>query len=183
MTVHTFDAATSNKHDTHDWWPTLYQRAFPRYTTHDLVSDVTLQKAGIDHRLHLSGGGELLVDCKCRCQSKTWHDDLLVEVWSDRERSVAGWARKPLRCHYVAYAWPQFQVGFVIPFHLLQRAYERNKDAWKEATEQQGSGFRVVDADNGSYTTRSVAVPLERLMADVAEAMTVYFTEDAEPFA
>lgn len=184
MTVHTFDAASAGRHDIHEWWPTFYRRAFPDYTTHDVVTDVKLQRAGIDHRIHLSGGAEILVDAKCRCEADRWHDDLLVEVWSKRDQRVPGWARKALRCHYIAYAWPQFEVGYVVPFHMLQRAYERNKAAWAElAKSRTDNGFRVVDADNGSYVTRSVAVPVERLRRDVAEAMVVYFYEAGEPFA
>jgi hypothetical protein len=38
-----------------------------------------------------------------------------------------------------------------------------------------------VNADNGTYTTKNFAVPIDRLVTDVAGAMTVYFSEEAEP--
>lgn len=180
--VHTFDAAAAGEHDTHPFWADLYGRFFADYASHSVVTDKIAQKAGIDHRVLLDGGGEVLIDCKCRCTSKRWHDDILVEVWSDRDRRVPGWSRKPLRCHYVAYGWPQFEVGFMVPFHALRRAYERNKDEWAALCADASSGLRIVDANNGRYVTRSVAVPLNRLLADVAEAMTVYLDPKCEAF-
>lgn len=180
--VHTFDAATSGEHDTHPFWGELYARFFGDYVTHETVTDKRRQKAGVDHAIKLDGGGEVLVDCKCRCTSERWHDDILVEVWSDRAGRVPGWARKSLHCHYVAYGWPQLGVGFMVPFHALRRAYERNKETWAELCQQPESGLRVVDANNGRYVTRSVAVPLSRLLSDVAEVMTVYIDPDCEPF-
>lgn len=180
--VHTFDADTAGDHDTHEFWGQLYRRYFTDYATHSVVTEKAAQKSGIDHRVRLSGGGEVLVDCKCRCSSERWHDDILVEVWSDRAGRKPGWARKSLRCHYIAYGWPQFEVGFMVPFHALRRAYERNKDAWAALCEDDSSGLRVVDANNGRYVTRSVAVPLKRLLSDVAEAGTVYIDPKCEPF-
>lgn len=175
--VHQFDPDTAGQHDAHEWWPTWYRRAFDTYTSHDIVTDKALQRAGIDHRVHLSGGAVLLIDVKCRCTAKRWHEDVLVEAWSDAQRRIPGWARKPLRCHYLAYAWPQYEVGFLIPFHLLRLAYERNKHQWGAA-----GFYDRVNADNGTYTTKSFAVPVERLTGDVADAMTVYFSDEAEPF-
>lgn len=178
MAVHQFE--TSLNSDNAEWWALVYGQAFPDYVTHDLVSDVKLQKAGIDHRVRLKGGGELLVDVKVRDK---WYPDVAVEVWSDKQRKVPGWVLKPLHCHYVAYAFPTCEVAFLLPFHLLQLAYQQNKDEWaKLANDRADNGFRLVDADNGSYVTRSVAVPIERLTKDVANAMTVYFSEDGKPF-
>lgn len=177
MAVHKFDLATAGQHDSHEFWPTFYTRAFPGYLSHEVVTEKRLQIAGIDHRLKLEGDGEHLVDVKCRCTSPTWRDDVLIEVWSDRDRKIKGWARKPLRCHLIAYAWPQYEVGFVVPFLLLRRTYERNKKQWA------ADGLRLVDARNEGYTTRSVAVPIDRLTREVAESMTVYFKEDQEPWA
>ncbi len=174
--VHHFDAATAGVHDAHDWWPTWYRRAFPDYVTHEVVTDTKSQKLGIDHRVTMEGGAVALVDIKCRCTSKTYHDDFLVEVWSDVAGRRLGWSRKKSHCQYIAYVWPQYEFGVLIPFQLLRTTYERHKHAWKR------DGLRVVDAQNRSYVTRNVAVPLERFKSDVAEAMTVYFSAEAEPF-
>lgn len=176
MAIHQFDAGSSGDHDLHDCWALFYRRGFAGYVTHDVVTDKTLQKAGIDHRVHLDGGGEILVDVKCRCQSTTWRDDVLIEVWSDKGRKVPGWARKALRSHYVAYGWPQYGVAYLVPFLLLRRAYERNKHKWAK------DGLTVVTAKNTTYDTVSVAVPYARLLQEVSEAMTVYASDDMEPF-
>lgn len=182
MTVHEFNPARAGEHDAHDWWGQWYRQAFPGYVTHDIVTERNQQRAGIDHRVRLDGGAEVLVDVKCRCQSKSWRDDFLVEVWSDVQGRRPGWARKPLHCQFVAYVWPQYEVGFLIPFHLLRLAYENHKTEWAELAKQGGSGFRVVDAENTTYTTRNVAVPLEEFTRSVAEAMTVYFSDEGKPF-
>lgn len=174
--VHAFDASTCGEHDVHPFWTTIYQRAFPEYVTHDVVSDVALQKFGIDHRLHFNGGGELLIDVKCRCLSKSWHDDILIEVWSDKGRSIPGWARKPLRTHYIAYGWPQYGVAFLVPFHLLRLVYEKNKTQWA------ADGVQPVVARNSGYDTVSVAVPYKRLLSELTQAMTIYADESLEPF-
>lgn len=178
MVVHHFDPKVNS--DGAEWWSTVYRRAFPDYVTHDLVSDVALQKAGIDHRVHLRGGGELLVDVKVREQ---YWPDVAVEVWSDKQRRRPGWVLKSLRSHYVAYAFPSAEVAVLLPFHLLQLAYQQNKHEWAAlAKDKAANGFREVNANNGTYTTLSVAVPIDRLCQDVAAAMTVYFHEDGRPF-
>ncbi len=125
MTVHDF--ATTQNEDAADWWQLVYRRAFVAYERHEVVTDRRLQKAGIDHKVYLSGGGIILVDVKTRSR---WFPDVIIEVWSDRSRHVPGWARKPLQCHYVAYAFPTCEIAYLLPFHLLQRAYERHKHEW-----------------------------------------------------
>lgn len=176
MTVHEFDPARAGDHDAHDWWPYFYRSAFADYVNHDIVTDRKLQRCGVDHRVRLSGGAELLVDVKCRCTAKAMHNDFLIEVWSDFEKRIPGWARKPLHCQYIAYVWPQADVGFLVPFHLLQLAYEQQKYTYK------ADGMRVIDARNRNYTTRNVAVPIDRLLTDVAGAMQVKFTDEGRPF-
>ncbi len=174
--IHKFDPLTCGDHDTHEWWSRFYARAVPNYASHTVVTDRQAQREGVDHELRLTGGGSLIVDCKCRCGSPVWREDVLLEVWSNKQARTPGWLLKPLRCHYIAYGWPQFEVGFLLPFTLLRVAYERNKHDWK------AQGLQVVTARNSTYDTVSVAVPISVLVAAVSDAMCVYMREDYSPF-
>lgn len=178
MTVHRFDPR--NQSDDAEWWSTVYTRAFPTYESHTVVTDVVRQKQGIDHVVHLAGGVDLNVDVKTR---EEWYGDVLLEVWSSKEHRNPGWLRKPLNMHYIAYAIPKRQIAYLLPFQLLRTAYERNKHRWAAACDDPSSGIREVHAKNEGYTTVSVAVPIHEVQRAIADAMTVYFDEDMEPFA
>lgn len=171
--VHSFE--TSWNADGADWWEPIYRAFFVDYKSHETVTDVSQQKAGIDHRVSLTGGGEVLVDVKTR---EKFRPDVLVEVWSSKQAGTPGWARKSLHCHYVAYAFldlPGF--AYVIPFSMLRAAYEANKHKWAA-----DASCQTVTAANRRYDTVSVAVPYERFLRDVAGAMQVYVNKDERPF-
>jgi hypothetical protein len=169
VTVHSF--ATSDGHEKDSWWASFYRNAFPRYRTHEHNADVRSQKRGVDHRVHLSGDITVIIDCKTR--SEKW-PDVLLEVYSDYENGVKGWALKPQDTMYVAYVFMTEATGWLIPFQLMQRALLRHRDEWKNWAENRTHGFRWVDACNRSadgttYTTRSLAVPYAVLVQAMAE--------------
>lgn len=173
------DFATSKNSDDAPWWADVYRRAFPDYERHDVITDVTQQKAGIDHRVHMRGGGCTLVDVKVR---EKFYEDIALEVWSDVERRSPGWVIKPLQCHYIAYAFPSVSLCYLLPFQLLRLAYERNKLAWAEAAKAESDGFRIANAQNRNYVTRSVVVPTTYLRDALADSMRVYSIDNAQPF-
>lgn len=176
MTLHTFDP--TNQSDDAAWWTTIYTRAFPDYVSHCVVTDIDRQKKGIDHVVYLTGRRELLVDVKTR---EKWYDDILLEVWSAKEQNSPGWLRRPLHCHYIAYATPSQGKVLMVPFQQMRLAYEKNKHAWGKLAGVANSGVREVRAKNVGYTTVSVAVPWTLFRTAIYEAMEIWL-DGFEPF-
>jgi hypothetical protein len=174
--VHVFDPA--NQSDAADWWTTIYTRAFVDYVSHEVVTDIKRQKLGMDHVVHLTNGATLNIDVKTRAN---YHDDILLEVWSSKEQRKPGWLRQSLHCHYIAYAAESHGLVTLVPFHLMRRAYEQNKQHWKTETTNPASGVVAVSARNVGYTTVSVAVPWDEFMRALVAAMKVWL-DVSEPF-
>lgn len=176
MTLHVFDPA--NQTDDAEWWATIYTRAFADYVSHEVVTDIKRQKLGIDHVVSLNNGATLNIDVKSRAK---YRDDVLLEVWSSKEQRKPGWLRQSLHCHYIAYSTPSQGLVVLVPFHLMRRAYEQNKQHWATETANPGSGVMTVNAQNVGYTTVSVAVPWDEFMRALQNAMKVWL-DATEPF-
>ena len=67
----------------------------------------------------------------------------------------------------VSVAFEPTNTCYCFPFLALQRAFRLNKWDWKD------KGYRCISAHNPGYTTVSVAVPIQRLLDDVRDAMVV----------
>lgn len=157
------------------WWLDVYRLAFP-----DLVSAVSVrddgwaQRGGIDRVLTLRSGKTLTVDEKVR--EKDW-PDILLEYWSDQERCILGWVAKDLACDFIAYAFVPSETCYLFPFPTLRRVWRLNHRAWV-------NDYREVKARNRGYTTVSVAVPTDILLAALGDAMKVVWGgKDAPLFA
>jgi hypothetical protein len=96
------------------------------------------------------------------------YDDILLEVWSDRERKKPGWVAKDLLCDYIAYAVAPLGVCYLLPVVQLRLAWQRNGERWWR------NNFRPT-ADNGGWVTESVVVPAAELMEEIKEAFKVNF--------
>ena len=128
------------------------------------------QRGGIDRVLVLGSGKTLQVDEKVRSKD---YDDILLEYWSDVGRQSLGWVAKDLSCDFIAYAFVPSQRCFLLPFPILRRAWHSFGKEWIRCGEQGLHGFRKVEADNGNYTTVSVAVPVDLLMSALSDSMIV----------
>lgn len=172
MTVHSFHASLARSHAYSDapWWLDVYRNAFPTLVgCHDMRADGWAQRGGMDRLLVLSSGKTLSVDEKVR--ERDW-PDVLLEYWSDEEERAPGWIAKDLACDFIAYAFVPSQTCLLLPFHQLRLAWQRHRKEWVAAHKQ-------VRADNGRYTTVSVAVPKDELMRRVGEAMSISWRDDA----
>jgi hypothetical protein len=173
MTTHNFrdSLELSQKYAEAPWWDEVYRAAFPDLMVAQSVrDDGWAQRGGIDRLLMLSDGTVLKVDEKVREQA--W-PDILLEVWSNYEKRVLGWARKPLTCDFIAYAYIPTQICYLLPFQLLRRALVVKAAEWNSNAHANRNGFRWVDAKNCGYTTRSIAVPTKVLMDAIVGAMQV----------
>lgn len=161
------------------WWVEVYRKAFPALIgMHAITKDGYGQRGGIDRRLVLSSSKTVTVDEKIRMPGKSGADynDILLEYLSDRDRNVPGWVAKDLECDFIAYAFVQSRICYMLPFLPLRRAWLSMGEAWIKQGVAKIAGFRLVDAPNRGYFTRSVAVPIPVLMAALREAMIVRWT-------
>lgn len=173
MTVHSF--ATSDGHEDAEWWTSFYRNAFfPHYVDHTNNTAADTQKRGVDHRVRMVGDTFVVTDAKVRSDV---YDDVLLEIWSNWEAKVKGWAVKSQETTYLAYVFPTVARGWLIPFHLMQRALFTHKREWAEWADNKQHGFRWSDAKNrsaggGTYTTRSMIVPYAVLVTAMAEPVS-----------
>ncbi len=190
MTVHDFNERLAYSHEQSDqpWRETVYRQAFPDMTTLvDLRGDGWHQRAGRDRAIVLSSGRTIYVDEKVRSEA---YDDIAVEIWSVYPRdgvspykpvptAVPGWARKPLDCDWLAYAFVPTQTCYLFPFLGLRAAVEKSKRVWVDNASSNTNGFRWVIANNGRYNTVSIAVPTWILSDAITEALTVSWKREA----
>ena len=171
------DFATSDNFDAATWWRDFYRATLTHYSGHEVISDRALQRQGIDHKV-LAGEAELLIDCKVRSRR---YPDVLLEVWHNHDdgRRTKGWARLPLRCHYLAYIYKSDACGLLISFRLMQRALATHYDEWRAKATARRDGFRWVEARNTSYVTVSIAVPTDVLLAAMNEEVGFGLAEAA----
>ena len=98
--------------------------------------------------------------------------DILLEYWSDYERRIPGWVAKDLACDFIAYAFVPSQTCYLLPTLILRRAWQMNGQQWV-------STYKRVEANNRTYTTVSVPVPIKTLMGALSNAMTVNWERNA----
>jgi hypothetical protein len=189
--IHSFQAslALSQTHADADWWDALYRQAFPTIVqTVQMRDDGWAQRGGIDRQLILADGTALKVDEKVR--DGDWQD-FCLESWSDRDRRKPGWLRKDLTCDFIAYAFIKSQRCYLLPFQLLRRAARNEGSTWYERASYGLSGpkprsgyhrgalgFGLVWADNRSYVTESIAVPIDVVLDAVRDAMVINWTSE-----
>lgn len=190
MTVHDFDERLSFSHGQADqpWWDTVYRKAFPDLVaTVDLRADGWHQRAGRDRGIVLSSGRTIYVDEKVRSEA---YDDIAIEIWSvyplrgrepygPIEGATPGWARKPLDCDWLAYAFEPTATCYLFPFLGLRAALEKHKRVWVDNACANSNGFRWIVAKNSRYNTISIAVPVWILREAITDALTISWKAEA----
>jgi hypothetical protein len=170
MTVHRFSdsLARSQRYAEAPWWGDAYQRAFPGFSAMTSVrNDGWAQRGGIDRVITLKSGKTVTVDEKIRFSS--W-GDILLERWSDEQRRVPGWIQKDLACDYIAYAFEPDRTCYMLPFLPLRRAWLQHGRMWAQR-------HPTIRADNGSYISASVAIPIEELFCALNSAMATSWND------
>lgn len=178
MTVHDFSERLAYSHAQSDqpWWRHVYEEAFAApglAGMADVRQDGWAQRGGIDRVLTLADGTTLTVDEKVRERD---YGDICLEYLSDERRRKRGWVCKDLTCDYIAYAVVPSATCYLLPFQLLRRAWRQKGRDWvRRAKSPAAAEYRLVRADNGSYTTLSVAVPIPVVLVSIGAAMVVNF--------
>jgi len=166
--MHDFATSLAASHAVSDapFWAEIYAKAFPGGIMIDHRQDGEHQRAGVDRSIILPNSKQVLVDEKARF---TDYGDILLEYWSDEARKIPGWVCKPLRCDFIAYAIVPRGWCYLLPVLALQSAWRAHGDKWIEQ-------HRRIEANNKTYRTISVGVPLATLFAAIGQALRIQFT-------
>lgn len=138
----------------------FYKQSFPALVRIENVTDIELQKKGIDKILHLSNGKQLLVDEKKRRKD---YGDILLEEYTDFDKKKVGWLGRHKHTDYIVYAVFPSKV-YLLPFVLLQRAWLHNYHTWLD---EYGRKF----AQNKYYRTSNIPIPKDTLLLAIRNEM------------
>lgn len=157
--VHKFRSSLKYSEGHRDFWTDIYRKAFPDYQNHmNLVGRSESQRRGMDVVLTLTSGLTLFIDEKLRPKT---YDDILLEYISVDTTNDPGWIEKPLGIHYIAYAFRDTGICYMLDWPLLRSAWVRFGAEWKRNAANNSMGFRKVEAVNATgYKTLSIAVPI-----------------------
>lgn len=162
--LHNFERSLAISHNYSEapWWNEIYKRAFNGLvTTVSVRQDGWAQRAGVDRVIVLKCGRIITVDEKVRQKD---YGDIALERWSNESRKIPGWIQKPLNCDFIAYAVAPSKCCYLLPTLILQKA-------WRMYGRQWIKDYDRIAANNGSYVTVSVGVPVEILMSALSNAM------------
>lgn len=154
------------------WWEPLYRSAFPELATMSYVGDSPAQRDGVDRVLVTHSGHVYQIDEKVRTSD---YPDLCLEYWSDQERRHPGWIARDLACDFIAYAFAPSGRCYLLSFPLLRRAWRLHGPDWMRLGEARHDGFRIVEAKNRGYVSRSVAVPIDHVLDAIRGASLLTF--------
>ncbi len=166
--VHDFADSLAASHRASDLpiWDEIYRKSFPDFLAMvDHRQDGEHQRAGIDRSVILENSKQILIDEKIRWKP---YPDIAVEFLSNDRTGAPGWACKPLRADYIAYAIAPLGMCYLLPVIQLQQAWRRKGELWK------ASCF-IVRAPNRGYTTLSAAVPVHELFSEIGRALRAPF--------
>lgn len=170
---HDFNDSLAASHRASDLpiWEQIYRASFPNFLAMvDHREDGEHQRAGIDRSVILENSKQLLIDEKIRWKA---YPDIAVEWLSNDRTGAPGWACKPLRADYIAYAIAPLGRCYMLPVIQLQQAWKRKGEFWIATC------FSVV-APNKGYNTLSAAVKVEDLFMEIGRALRVSFTPTFE---
>lgn len=139
----------------------LYYRVFPHLQKIKFVTDLKLQKQGIDKELIFGNGKHIFIDEKKRRKD---YGDILLEEYSNWECKVIGWLGKSKKTDYIVYAIMPTKTVYFLPFLLLQKAWLHNYKNWLRK-------YGRIFADNPGYKTSNIAVPTLEVLDSIRAEM------------
>lgn len=171
-TTHSFrdSLAKSEQIAAAPWWTEVYREYFgPEFVEAVQIPEDTLgQRLGIDRTVILSTGRVLRVDEKVRYGS---YGDVLLEFDSGHG---PGWVCKATLTDYVLYVTLGLRRAVFLEVNALQRAWRNHGENWKGM-------YGVKIAENATYASRSVAVPLHELLAAMRQCSELRDIDCWEP--
>lgn len=132
------------------------------------ITDIGMQKRGIDVILHFERnlptyfGPDrrrfLNIDEKIR--EEKW-DDILIEIWSNAEKNIPGWACKEADTDYIFYCFRSIRKVLPLYFPALRQ--------WIKINSRRLDDFPLITAKNPDYHTYNRAVPISILQKEVSK--------------
>lgn len=148
-------------------WLHVYKEIFVDFESmSEPVLDLTLQRAGVDRFVTLKNGRILNCQEKLRFV-KADYGDVLLETVSVDTKGTPGWIeRADLAIDYLVVASLHNRKALALPWPFLRTAWVNHRAEWatKKATKV---------ARNAGYSTISVAVPTDRLLAAISAVGTL----------
>ena len=137
------------------FWIEIYKKAFPNFT--NLMTGkkeyCNSQKYGVDRIIYLENGKTITLDEKVRTKV---YQDIALEFISNDTKNSPGWMEKDLSIDYLAYAFLPIKTTYLFDWRMLKRAWEHFNDQWKKE-------YFISKAENKTYHTLSVCVPIKVL--------------------
>jgi len=158
------DLEHSHDEETNKAFDAFYMSYFPMAESVEFITDLEMQKMGIDKIIRLSNRGRITIDEKVR---RTDYDDILIEYWSNFEEKKLGWIYYS-RCDFIMYA--NNKNFYMLPFRLMQLAWKRHSTEWRKK-------YNLPPAKNNGYETHNVAVPIKVLLDAIRDEMIHTMTE------
>jgi hypothetical protein len=160
-------------------WEAFYREVWPYMTTgHRIDGNNWWQKAGVDRVIFLPNNKLIFIDEKKLSGTYT---HVLLETVSqyygeNDPRNKIGWTfDRSKQCDYVAYATPELNFCYLLPFELLQLTAEVNIEQWKTRRSEIGPWYPRISKSYGrngkTWLTYNCAVPLEVLCDAMNEQM------------
>jgi len=180
------DLAFSEQASQREFWMDAYRQFFVDLVdyTCNFPEGSRAQLNGIDRVLTLKSGREVRIDEKTRRPrySPGEHGILLEVVSNNTTPGNDGWMNKSLMIDYLAYGFAGPEVAYLFPWDALRKAWVNNRNNWKEKAWAEVDGFKAIPARNPNegYTTWSVAVPTDTLLAAVSSAQVVEVSNKGE---
>ncbi len=150
-------------------WDLIYEHFWPKYTArYDDSKNMALQMSGIDDIIFDEAGKTVWIDRKVRFERKDGniYKDILLELYSDKDRKVPGWTWKESKVDYILYLNRMCNECHCIPFPQLKKVFLDKKVEW--AVE-----YRIREAYNPSWITTNIPVPLSVLRELLPEMRSV----------
>jgi len=134
-------------------WDNLLQYFWPGCKRKDYEDDLHMQKSGVD-AIVMYNNKPIWIDFKHRPPQPRSYDDILLEIWSNEGSRVPGWAVKEDKADYYLYLNETNGTCQILPAKEVRLALKKHLEVWKSR------GYFQPRADNGSYITVSICVPL-----------------------
>ena len=150
------------------FWSSVYAELFPNLVhVSKIVTDLNLQRQGIDRIITLDNGRTIFIDEKVRFSE---YNDILLEYLGDKEDNRKGWIEKQLNIDYLCYAFINSKTCYVFDWNILQRVWKYYGAIWKKK-------YKTIEAKNNfcgnEYTSISVAIPTKVLLSKISDASVI----------
>jgi len=165
-TVHRFrkSLAWSNSPKVRNFWRAAYAMKWPTVEWIEYVTDLHLQRHGVDVRLHLANGEVVCVDEKSRDYTvdARFTADIAIEYAHEYHdgSTQPGWIEKDdMYTNWLAYGWVPSGRACFIDWLALRELWRKSGKTWRMLCPED----KLIKAPNADYRTLSVPVWLPEL--------------------